>query len=187
MARGACNYSQHLPGRLNIIADSLSRDFHLSDKQLISMLTSLHPSLSPSQIKMVPPLTEIISWIASMAQRWPGKRESPKVPTRSKIAAGISGWDSNTASSSMTPIWKNSTVQEKYGSAVLSCMQCDEVILGEVDPKSSSKAPLRERPLTMWQRDLYQVVGAVQSSAPSARFTPTSNDKREVTNERTQQ
>jgi len=187
MARGACNYSQHLPGRLNIIADSLSRDFHLSDEQLISMLTSLHPSLSPSQIKMVPPPPEIISWIASMAQRWPGKRVSPKVPTRSTIAVGIAGWDSNTASGSTTPIWKNSTVQEKYGSAVLSCMQCDEVILGEVDPKSTSKVPLRERPSTMWQRDLFQVVGAVPSSAPSARSTPTSNDKQEATNVRTPQ
>lgn len=163
MAREACNYSQHLPGRLNIIADSLSRDFHLSDEQLISMLTSLHPSLSPSQIKLVPPPPEITSWIASMAQRWPGTRALPKAHTKSTIAAGIAGWGSTTASNSATPIWKSSTTPEKYGSAVLSCMQCDEVILGEVDPKSTSRDPLRERPLTMWQRPLWQVVGAAPS------------------------
>ena len=163
MKRNACNYSQHLPGRLNIISDSFSRDFHLSEEQLTSMLTSLHPSLSPSQIKMVPPPPEIISWIASMAQRWPGTRVSPKVPTRSTVAVGIAGWASTTASNSTTPIWRSSTTQEKYGSAVLSCMRCDEVILGEVDPLSTSKDPLQERPSTMWQQDLWQVVGAAPS------------------------
>ena len=35
MERNACNYSQHLPGVLNVVADSLSRDFHLSDNQLV--------------------------------------------------------------------------------------------------------------------------------------------------------
>ncbi len=67
MKREACNYSQHLPGCLNNISDSFLRDFHLSDKKLITMLTSLHPSLSPSQITMLTPSPEITSWIASMA------------------------------------------------------------------------------------------------------------------------
>ena len=48
MRRNACNYSQHLLGRLNIIADCLSRDRHLSKIQFAVMLTSLHPSLFPS-------------------------------------------------------------------------------------------------------------------------------------------
>ena len=69
MARQACNYSQHLPGRLNVIADCLSRDFHLSDDQLISMLTSLHPSLSHTQIKIINLPQKHISWVASLARR----------------------------------------------------------------------------------------------------------------------
>ena len=35
MEQNACNYSQHLPGVLNVVADSLSRDFHLSDDQIV--------------------------------------------------------------------------------------------------------------------------------------------------------
>ena len=31
-------YSQHIPGEENIIADSLSRDFHLSDEDLTNVL-----------------------------------------------------------------------------------------------------------------------------------------------------
>ena len=48
MTRKACNYSQHFPGKLNIMTDSFSRAFHLSNDQIISILTSLHPSLSTS-------------------------------------------------------------------------------------------------------------------------------------------
>ena len=187
MARQACNYSQHLPGRLNVIADCLSRDFHLSDDQLISMLTSLHPSLSHTQIKIINLPQKHISWVASLARRWPGTRESPKALIKSTIAAGISGWVSPCESNSMpTPIWKDLTKLADYASAVHSCMQCDEVILGEVDNKSNSEEILRERPSTMWQRPLWQVVGAAPSSTQEAGPTPTSNDRQEGTEETTQ-
>ena len=35
-------YSQHIKGKFNLIADSLSRDFHLSNKQLTFLLNSLY-------------------------------------------------------------------------------------------------------------------------------------------------
>ena len=137
MARNACNYSQHLPGKLNVVADSLSRDFHLSNDQIIAMLTSLHPSLSPSQIKIIDLPQKHISWIASMAQKWPGNKASPKRLIKSKIAAGIAGWASSTGSKQTeTPFWKTSTHTAKFASAVLSCMRCDEVILGEAKTSS---------------------------------------------------
>ena len=47
MRRNACNYSQHLLGRLDIIADCLSWDRHLSKNQLIAVFTSLHPLYPP--------------------------------------------------------------------------------------------------------------------------------------------
>ena len=84
MKMNACNYSQHLPGKENVVTDSFSRDFHLSNDQLIAMLTSLHPSLSPSQIKLVDPPPEITSWIASLARQWPGKEGSPKAHIKAR-------------------------------------------------------------------------------------------------------
>ena len=164
MKRKACNYSQHLPGRLNIISDCLSRDFHLTDEQLISMLTSLHPSLSPPQIKIVALPQKYISWVANMAQKWPGKRESPGRLIKSTIAAGVSGWTSSAgATSRTTPIWRKGMKVEDYGSAVLSCMQCDEVILGELEPGNESRGILPVRPSIMWQRPLWRVTGAAPS------------------------
>ena len=64
--RVATNYSQHLPGSTNVIADSLSRNFHLSDNQLVLMLTSLVP---PLRIKIVPLPQRLTSKIASLAQK----------------------------------------------------------------------------------------------------------------------
>ena len=166
MKRKACNYSQHLEGKLNVVTDCFSRDFHLSDDQLVSMLTSLHPSLSPSQIKVINLPEMYTSWIASLAQRWPGTRELPKQLIKSEIAAGISGWDScNESALGMTPIWKPSMDLDRYASAVHSCMQKDEVILGEC----LSKATLRERPLTMWQRPSSRVIGQAPSLTQEER------------------
>ena len=161
MERNSCNYSQHLPGRENVVTDCGSRDFHLSDTQLIAMLTPLHPSISPSQFKIIQLPEKHISWIASLAQKWPGKRELPKGLIKSTLAAGIAGWDSSTESESgMTPIWTPQMTLENYASAVLSCMRTEEVILGKPDPHSKSMEILPERPLTMWQRNLWQVTGS---------------------------
>ena len=153
MERNSCNYSQHLPGRENVVTDCGSRDFHLSDTQLIAMLTSLHPSISPSQFKIIQLPEKHISWIALLAQKWPGKRELPKGLIKSTLAAGIVGWDSSTElDSGMTPIWNPQMILDNYASAVLSCMCTEEVILGKIDSHSKSTETLPERPLTIWQQ-----------------------------------
>ena len=80
-----------------------------------------------------------ISWIAQLAQKWPGKKGSPNQLIKSNIAAVIVGWDSSTESTTtMTPIWTSFNHKQKNASAVLSCMRCDAVILGE----NMSKEPL---------------------------------------------
>ena len=72
MKRNACNYSQHLPGRSNVIAYLLSLDFHLTYDQLIPMLTSLHPFLSPPKNQDCPLSSEVYllgcDYVARMAR-----------------------------------------------------------------------------------------------------------------------
>jgi hypothetical protein len=71
----ACDYSQHIAGSEDIIADSLSRDFHLPDEQILGLFHSIKPSLFPTQMKIVKLPTEITSWIALLALLQPKKRE----------------------------------------------------------------------------------------------------------------
>ena len=95
LRRNTTNYFQHPSGSTNVIADSLSCDFHLSGDQLVLMLTSLVPSL---RIKVVPLPQRFTSKIASLAQKWPGTKESPSKSIRSTIAAGVAGWSSSSES-----------------------------------------------------------------------------------------
>ena len=170
LKKKACNFSQHLPGNENIVADSFSRDFHLSDDQIVTMLTSLHPSLNASHIKVQELPQKYTSMIASLAQQWPGKKESPKEPIKSTIAAGVAGWTSSNGSTSrMIPTWKESFPTNVYASAALSCMQYD----GETSGRPQCRGGRHERPSSMWRRSSHQVVGTAPSSTHAARSTPT--------------
>ncbi|KAL9178371.1 LOW QUALITY PROTEIN: hypothetical protein ACHAXT_000018 [Thalassiosira profunda] len=71
MHHDACDYSQHLPGLHNVVADSLSRDFHLSHSKLTAMLYAAQPPYLPPQLSIVPLPPTIASWI----DRW--RRTSP--------------------------------------------------------------------------------------------------------------
>ena len=156
MSINGCNYSQHLPGKDNVVTDCLLRYFHLSKNQIIALLTSLHPSLSPAQNKIVNLYPKHTSSVAYMAQKCPGKEGSPKRHIKSDIAAGISGWSSSAASStSVTPIWKTSQPSNDSVSAVLSCIQCDGVTLGEPSKQNKSREILPDWPLTTWKRTLW--------------------------------
>ena len=164
MSRDACNYSQHFPGKMNVVADSLSRDFHLSNGELIAMLTSIHPSFSPAHIKILELPNEHISWIASMAQKWPGNRELPSQLIKSEIARGIVGWNAtNESASRMTPVWRNEATPRSFESAVLSCTQFEKDIFVEAECNSNESWRTRlERPSMMWQRPSSQVIGEAQ-------------------------
>ena len=108
--------------------------------------------------------------IASLVQKWPGKKESPSRPIKSTIAAGISGWNSSAGSTTpATPIGRDLSTSNKYGSVVLSCMRCDEMILG----KCESRGALPIRLLTMWQQPLWNVVGIAPSSTSEGKPTHT--------------
>ena len=47
--------SEHIPGESNVIADSMSRDFHLCDSHLLPMLHSTHGPQMPHNLTMFPP------------------------------------------------------------------------------------------------------------------------------------
>ena len=59
-------FSQHIPGTWNIIADSLSRDFHIPNRKLTTLILPHLPEQVRSQFKIMTHPRDIYSWIASL-------------------------------------------------------------------------------------------------------------------------
>jgi len=159
MQNKASCYSQHLPGHLNDIADSLSRDFHLKDDQLIGLFNHTSPPYLPKKQMTIIPLRDgITSWIASLARLRTNKRELCWQRTQSTLARGITGWSgSSTSGPVLTPIYGASHKPKKYDACAHSCMQYEEEISLPQGIKLRGRP--RKRPLIMWLRPSHQVVG----------------------------
>ena len=84
-------YSQWFPGIENVVADVLSRDFHIPDDKLISLLSSLVPQQIPPLFHISPVPKEIYSWVISLLRKQPSTKQSPKEPQRSKLLRGRDG------------------------------------------------------------------------------------------------
>jgi hypothetical protein len=85
--KDATLHAEHIPGQHNIIADSLSHDFHLSTSSLTSLILShAPPSQVPSTFKIHPLPPRISSWASSMLASMPPTTESPPQPAPSSLA-----------------------------------------------------------------------------------------------------
>jgi hypothetical protein len=82
-------YPEHIPGKNNSIADSLSRDFQLSNDNLISLFLSSQETQEqcPKNLKIKSPPIKIISWIVSTLASLTQKEQSLPQPTASTLAA----------------------------------------------------------------------------------------------------
>lgn len=88
----SCLYSQWFAGDENVVADSLSRDFHIPDEILTSLIKRSTPQQVPFGFQINPLPKEIVSWLTNLLQNLPEKERWSKQPTRSKISHGL---DSN--------------------------------------------------------------------------------------------
>jgi hypothetical protein len=122
-------HSEHIPGDNNIIADSLSRDFHLSHTDLTSLL-STHPSTSPQiptsfHIHDLP--SQTISWIASLVDSKTPTKGSPPKPSPSSLAQQIDSKNfSINATSPQTPSLTPSPQKNASSSPPPTPTMCDE-------------------------------------------------------------
>ena len=93
-------FSQWFPGKLNVEADSLSRDTHLSENKLTSLLRSSPSCQLPPGFKIQPLPNEVSSWIFSLAQTLPVVKRTCRILPRSELARGIDGSSSSDQSAS---------------------------------------------------------------------------------------
>ena len=100
------DYSQWFPGNENNVADSLSRNMHLSDTKLTSLLRINYPSQVPRNFHIVPLPNEIVSWITSLLLTLPVKEQFREPHTPTKLGRGADGqhiatqWDLSMTSTS---------------------------------------------------------------------------------------
>jgi hypothetical protein len=113
-------HSEHIPGHANVVADSLSRDFHLDAATLTKLLLS-HPSSSsqaPSTLRIHTLKPRVISWIVSMVDSLPPSEASPPRPSPSSIGRLP---DSKNFSPNATSTTTASSTLSPKSNASLSC------------------------------------------------------------------
>ena len=104
-------YSQWFTGKFNLIADSLSRDFYLSDSRLINLFRSRFASQIHKNFKIVQLPEEISCWLCSWLQLMPESQQRLVAHQPSNLEHGTVGNYSSepwicptTCSSTFSPI-----------------------------------------------------------------------------------
>jgi hypothetical protein len=85
----SCLYSQWFPGESNVVADCLSRDFHLDDKSITHLITTCALEQVPFGFHLYPLPTEIVSWLTCLLSNQPCKEQWSKAQTRSSLSRGV--------------------------------------------------------------------------------------------------
>lgn len=137
MNQGIRDYSQWFRGSHNNVADSLSRDLHLSDELLTSHIIKHFPSQVPENFRIVPLPNEIVSWMTSLLLTLPVKEQYREAHTPTKLGHGDVGlptatlWDSLT-----TPTLQVSTDNKK-----LKYSEPSETLSEKADIRESLQIP----------------------------------------------
>ena len=165
-------FSEHIPGEANEVADSLSRDIHLSTPALTQLISShANPEQVPTtfHISPLPPTTS--SWIASSLQSMPQTTASPPKPYPSSLATSAASKTtsknaaSKTRSSKTTPHPKNNS--SSPGTPIVS---------GTTSTKQQQKphfsATLSKPPCRMWYRPSGKTFGLIPQPTKTGKAAP---------------
>ncbi len=160
----SCLYSQWVEGEANGVSDILSRDHHLTDSEVASLILTSCPRQVPNGLHLQPLPNEIASWLTSKLLELPKTMQSPKAPTRSKYAVRKDGLNTSpllasaTTSSSMSCLDSNATVSSEPS--------CKPSVMPASAPNALAflKRPSAEPPWTMWLRPTGLTTGQTHDS-----------------------
>ena len=93
-----CIYSQHFKGIYNEVADTLSRRHDLTDKDLLSFITSSFPEQVPSTFSIDPLPQSIICWMTWLLQKNKEHMEFNNKQKTKKRELGVDGELTSTGS-----------------------------------------------------------------------------------------
>jgi hypothetical protein len=95
-------FSKWFPGKENEVADSLSRDHHITNDDLHPLLHSSFPEQMPQDFKICPLPRALSLQVMTWLHKLPPSSQSPKVPTRSAIGTSHTTPRSSSGSNSIT-------------------------------------------------------------------------------------
>lgn len=180
-------YSQWFPGKLNHVADSLSRDFHLTDTEQTNLLISCVPKQLPPAFAIAPLPPEIVSFISAWLLRMPARMPSREVRTRSGLRPGLDGVTSSpplksAMTRSLTPL---STLTAPNSSPALPNQSDKPTILDALT--ASWLRQQSELPWTMWLRPFGTTSGQILESTKEASLHAFYRDSTQAIRKRTSQ
>ena len=169
----ACTYSQWIPGEENVVADSLSRDHHLSPTELTHLLQTLAQPQLPQNFHISPLPAELSSKITSWLQQGLEPVGYKLTPTRSTLALSAFGRTFLTPSGLIAKLTPSSTsFNHPNASASL-----EHLPMPSVKPSSIQTETLRwqhqqsEIPSHLFQRPLLKTTDPTPFSTLKAKLT----------------
>jgi hypothetical protein len=171
------HYSQWFPGKENSVADVLSRDFHLSDDAVISLLRQQFSNQLPQSFRLVHLTTAMISDVGELLRLLPKTQQLPLAPVPSAAAAGASSRGSSIQSDTTTTLsWRDSESLNESKFSPASRRHCEKD--GRTTPPDLRDLALDDRraqfvpPSTVWRRPFGLTNLSVQSTTTEDDLTP---------------
>ena len=165
------DYSQWFPGAENDLADSLSRDFHIPDKNLVPLYKSFIPKQVPKNLRISPLPTEIELWICAWLRKLPARKPPQEIRQRSKLAHGRDGFHFCNPSASKTVFSMTSESTRRQSFSEPSHTHYEKVSILE-QMSSHWLLAQSELPSTMWHRPS----GTISLKIPDSTQTKTLAD-----------
>ena len=157
-----CLYSQWFEGKKNDVSDALSRDHHIPDSLLTSLLSTAFPHQLPNGLTIKPLPKEIGLWLTCLLQKQTGKHtQSPKQPQRSNLGRGVTTPNTVTQLESVThysAICPARTDTDSWGASPKPCGKPDSVM----NDMTNWQSPLSTPPWTTWLRPFGLTTGLTQ-------------------------
>jgi hypothetical protein len=151
------NYSQWFPGKDNVVADVLSRDGHLSKFDREHLLTSIFPSQLPPNFHHTVVPDAITSFVSSVLQTLPHKKQRFLGRKRTGYAPGVTGSSSFDSSAfEAMNIWRLFPAPKNMNSSSPTPHSSETVTQREAALKEWLLAQ-SEMPSAMWLRDSSQL------------------------------
>jgi len=155
LRNNSCLYSQHITRETNVIADSLSRDFHIPSDTLSSLIRSnfqVHPSFNISQLP-----EDLESWLTSLMLKSSRQQELKPEHTPSATWPGVDG--SYICTKLISPMTHSLMGLSLSTEPTSYAPLCKPSATGPIQKDlNASKAVPPERPLTTWLRNFVPMV-----------------------------